>query len=200
MNKIFLLFLIVYSFNAFAVGQLITDWLKAGTEKQPRYFLKNYPMQICGSLEKVNATLVKNHPLNFNIKLAETYSEEFTSCLEAEDSIDGSAKTRYEILEKNGNDFYIKRVKVEGEPAGFFPVLKIPANSISTFWAMRYPQGEIMIEGPPLCEHMYDWRKTPRRFDLSLWMPSNPTLPFPVKSEGEAVRYHVFEYHMGCGT
>lgn len=191
---ILLFFLFLVSSRVYA--QMSSDWLKAGSEKQPRYFLKNYPMILCGSLESIKATIVKGHPLNS--KFPEIYEIEIPSCLDAQDSLDGEPKPKYEIFEKVGSLFYIREMAKEDKMS--VPVLSVPANLIATHWAMRYPQGEIMFEGPALCDHMWEWRTSNKNLDLGSWLRSKVWLPFPVKGEGETVRYHVFEYHLGCGT
>lgn len=190
MVKYFFLLFFLYSAFALADGQLFTDWLKTGPTKQPRYFLKNSKLSLCGILDAVTALKIENPNEKIQIE----------SCLMASDSLDGEPPTAYEIMDMKGEKFLIRKyINKEDKIKPANPIYEIPAKAVATLWAVRYPEGEIMFYGPNLCEKVHDWR-IDRNFDLKTELPSNPIMPFPIKSKGEAVRYHAFEYNMGCGT
>lgn len=190
MMKYFLLFFILLPLFAYAEGQLFTDWLKTGPAKQPRYFLKNSRVSLCGLLDEVTAFKVDKPEEKIQIK----------SCLMASDSLDDGLATAFEVVDLKGENLLIRDYIAKHEPKPLTnPIYAVSAKSVATLWAMRFPEGEVMFYGPKLCDKMYDWR-TERSLELSTELPSNPIMPFPTKSKGEAVRYHVFEYHMGCGT
>jgi hypothetical protein len=193
MNKIFILLAFFISILSTTKAQLISDWIKTGPLKQPRYYLKNSHVILCGVLDDVEAFEEANKDQSINIE----------SCLQAKDSMDGKEPKTYKIIGiKNGKllfnevDLFENREKNSKQIGQIY---NVSANAVATLWAVRYPQGDLMILGPRLCDKVDNWR-TDRSIDLMKEFPRNPSLPFPTKSKPELVRYHSFEYHMGCGT
>lgn len=163
-------------------------WLKAGPEKLPRYFKKGALLPLCGIFEDVTA----NPSVDKSAKTLKSINIE--SCLQAKDNIEGVSPALFEILDLKDGNLLITN------PEGDKKIYYVKANDVATYWAKRFPEGELMLSGYELCERMSDWRRK-ENVDAGENANKKPfDLPFKTTSNGETIRYHVFEYHLGCGT
>lgn len=164
-------------------------WFKAGPDKMPRYFKKGSVLPLCGIFEDVAA----NPSADNSAKTTKSINIE--SCLQAKDNIEGVVPAYFEIVDLKDGKMHILN------PEGDKKIYYVNANEVVTYWAKRFPEGEVMLGGYDLCARMSSWRQK----DNAELVSQNPNrkpvgLPFAATSVGESIRYHVFEYHLGCGT
>jgi hypothetical protein len=131
MRMLFILFFVLWHQFAYAEGQLFTDWLKTGPAKQPRYFLKNSRVSLCGFLDEVSAFKVDNQLEKLQIK----------SCLMASDSLDDAAAPEYEIVDLKGENLLIRNYIEKGEAKKIpNPIYTVPSRQSLLYGQCAFPK------------------------------------------------------------
>lgn len=190
--KTFLFLVIFISHHSLAEEVSSQVWFKTRPENQPRYYLKGSKISLCGLFGVVKAHTEEKNKEPLLIQ----------ACLIAKGSLDSPPQQLYEIIDLIGDKLYFRKV-VDEDLSDQKPIVNSVYSAspryLASLWGIRFPEGEIMIAGPQICDEMYSWREKSSINRDSEFLKSTK-LPFETKSQAEPVRYHVFEYHMGCGT